>query len=55
MPEYKNVNYILKIDYQTDFNKQKRVIDTILAIPQIVTAYSVLPETLKSKTNLIFN
>lgn len=55
VPEYKAANYFLKIHYQTDFIKEKTILNTILSIPQIVTAYSVQPEKLKTKTNLIFN
>lgn len=55
VPEYKKANYFLKISYQTSFLKEKTTVNTILTIPQIVTAYSVQPKKLKSKTNLIFN
>ncbi len=55
IPEYKKVNYFLKIstDNISD-NKLKHILNSIQHIPQIVTAYSVSPETLKSKNNLIF-
>jgi len=55
VPEYKAANYFLKISYQTSFLKENSIVKTILNIPKIVTAYSILPENLKSKTNLIFN
>ena len=55
IPEYKGANYFLKINYQTNFLKEKTIVNTILSIPQIVTAYSIQPETLKTTTNLIFN
>lgn len=54
IPEYKSVNYLLKINYQTNFFKEKAIINTLLSIPQIVTAYSIDVENLKTKTNLIF-
>ncbi len=41
--------------HQTDFFREQEIIDKLLSIPQIVTAYAVETETLKSKTNLIFN
>lgn len=55
IPEHKSSNYILKIMHQTDFLREKEIIDKLLSIQQIVTAYSVHTESLKSKTNLIFN
>lgn len=55
VPEYKAANYLLKIDCESNFSKEKRVVNTLLSIPQIVTAYSIDAENLKSKTNLIFN
>ena len=41
--------------HQTDFYKEQEIIDKLLSIQQIVTAYTVETESLKSKTNLIFN
>ena len=55
VPEYKAANYLLKINYETSFLKEKTIVNTILAIPQIVTAYTIRLETLKTKNNLIFN
>lgn len=55
IPEHKSSNYILKIMHQTDFFREQEIIDKLLSIQQIVTAYSVQTESLKSKTNLIFN
>jgi len=55
IPEYQKVNYFLKISSDNSSeNKQKRILNKIQNIPQIVTAYSVRTETLKSKNNLIF-
>lgn len=53
--EYKAANYFLKINYEANFLKEKAIVNSILSIPQIVTAYSVQPENLKTTTNLIFN
>lgn len=54
LPEYKKVNYFLKI--KTEFNnKEKIILNKILKIPQVVTAYSIDVDTIKSKENLIFN
>ncbi|QXP60489.1 IPExxxVDY family protein [Olleya sp. HaHaR_3_96] len=54
LPEFKKVNYILKVE--TEFlNKEKIILNNILKIPQVSTAYSIDVEGLKSKENLIFN
>lgn len=55
IPEYKQVSYLLKIDNEFDDDKKKRIIDTILKIPQVSTAYSLDGNELKSKNNLIFS
>ena len=55
LPEYKKVNYLLKIENEFHFSKEKYILNQILSIPQIVTAYSVNSSTIKSKDNLIFN
>jgi hypothetical protein len=55
IPEHQKVNYFLRIssDNSND-NKQKLILNKIQNIPQIVTAYKIKVETLKSKNNLIF-
>jgi hypothetical protein len=55
IPEYKRVNYFLKIEGELDENKEKKIITNILKIPQISTAYSIDANQLKSKDNLIFS
>lgn len=55
IPEYKQVNYFLKIDNELDDAQKKLIIDAIIIIPQISTAYSVDGNQLKSKNNLIFS
>jgi len=54
LPELKNVNYLLKIDDEFNVKKEKHIINTILSIPQIATAYTVDQSQIKSKDNLIF-
>lgn len=54
IPEYKNVNYFLKIYNDGNYINDKGIINTILQIPHVVTAYSVDVTELKSKDNLIF-
>ena len=55
LPELKTVNYLLKIDDELNLVKEKYIINTILSIPQIATAYTIDQNQLKSKDNLIFN
>lgn len=55
VPEYKNVNYLLKIENGGHLFNEKTVINKIQEIPQVVTAYSVDESQLKLKENLIFN
>ena len=53
--EYRSADYLLKIMNQTLFFNEQEIIDELLSIPQIVLAYGIETENLKSKTNLIFN
>lgn len=53
--ENKTVNYFLKIDNEINFSKEKYIINNVLKIPQIATAYSIDVNQLKSKDHLIFN
>ncbi|WNH14125.1 IPExxxVDY family protein [Thalassobellus suaedae] len=55
IPEYKRVNYFLKIDNEFNLSKEKYIVNSILRIPQIATAYSIDSSQLKSKDNLIFS
>ncbi|WP_136482203.1 IPExxxVDY family protein [Cognatitamlana onchidii] len=55
LPEHKTVNFFLKIESDFSFNKEKYIVDSILRIPQVATAYSIDSSKLKSKDNLIFN
>ncbi len=53
--EYTNVDYFLKISSEGYFTGERNIINRILEIPQVVTAYKVDTTELKSKNNLIFN
>jgi hypothetical protein len=53
--EYKTANYLLKIENDNYHINEKALLDNIQKIPQIVTAYSIDVNQLKSKDNLIFN
>lgn len=55
IPEYKRVNYFLKIEHEFNLTKEKYLTNLILEIPQVVTAYSIDASQLKSKNNLIFS
>ena len=55
LPELKHVNYLLKIDDEFNLSKEKYIINTILSIPQVATAYTIDLSQLKSKDNLIFS
>lgn len=55
IPEFKGVNYFLKIDNGSHFSKEAYVLSRILNIPQVATAFTVDVDQLKSKDNLIFN
>ena len=54
IPEYKRVNYFLKID-SNNLSEEPYILDRILKIPQIVTAYSIDIDQIKSKDNLIIS
>ena len=53
IPEHKEVDYFLKVE-QGDECLEFDITKTLLTIPNIVTAYIVNTEQLKSKHNLIF-
>ena len=53
IPERKQTDYFLKIDGESIREDLLNLLHKINEIPQIVTAYSVAPDQLKSKHNLI--
>lgn len=56
LPELKKVNFLLKISEENlPENKVQKILNNIQEIAQIVTAYSIDLDQLKSKNNLIFN
>ena len=55
IPEYKKVNYLLKIDNDENFIDERAIIHAIQKISQIAAVYSIDVAELKSKDNLIFN
>ncbi|WP_297690683.1 IPExxxVDY family protein [uncultured Eudoraea sp.] len=52
LPEYKDVDYLLKIE-QEENEADKGIMNSILKIPKIITAYQIETANLKSKQNLI--
>lgn len=52
VPEYREVDYFLKIDEENNTDIQK-MISQIASIPNVATTYPVDPNQLKSKSNLI--
>ncbi len=55
IPEFKKVNYLLKIDNDGNFINEKTIIHKIQEISQIAAVYIIDASQLKSKENLIFN
>lgn len=54
LPEYKKVDFFLKIDTNDSSIKNKEILNFINTIDQVSTVYKVEVENLKSKNNLIF-
>lgn len=53
VPEYKDVDYFIKIEQEDNADTEK-LIKSLLAVPKIITAYSIETDKLKSKNNLIY-
>ena len=53
VPEHKEVDYFLKIE-QDEAEESVEILNSILSIPQVVTAYTIDTNAMKSKQNLIF-
>lgn len=54
LPEHKDVDYFLKIDQDDSMNGIAEIVNALLAIPKVQTAYVIDTDKLKSKTYLIF-
>ncbi|WP_196885627.1 IPExxxVDY family protein [Aureivirga sp. CE67] len=54
IPEKKKVDYFLKIDRDLGKNDMDNLINQINEIEQVITSYSIIPKSLKSKDFLIF-
>ncbi|QLG45485.1 IPExxxVDY family protein [Costertonia aggregata] len=53
LPEYKDVDYFLKIE-EDNVKTEKPIVEAVLKMPEIVTAYSIQTNTIKSINNLIY-
>lgn len=54
LPELKNVDYIFKIENTDDYFGINSLIEHLLSIKHITTAYKIEKNKIKSKNNLIF-
>lgn len=53
LPEFKQVDFLIKIEDELDMVSEKILISRIMEIPQISTAYAIEFHQIKSKENLI--
>ncbi|MFC0603556.1 IPExxxVDY family protein [Winogradskyella pulchriflava] len=54
VPEYKKVDYFIKISDEIQNVNEKLILNKLQNIPQIITSYTVEPSQIKSKDHLIF-
>ena len=54
LPEFKNVDYLIKITSEDESVDEKQLLQTLQAIPQLITSYGIDNDQIKSKDNLIF-
>lgn len=54
LPEFKQVDYLVKIEDELDAVSEKILTSRIMEIPQVSTAYAFDLDRIKSKENLIF-
>jgi len=54
IPEKKKIDFFLKIEGCNEFPFIQKLVDNLNNINQIITSYSIEPNTLKSKDHLIF-
>lgn len=55
LPEFKKVDFFLKIDEEIEGVSEKLLLERIKEIPQVSLAYSIEDHQIKSKENLIFD
>lgn len=54
LPEFKKVDFFIKITTDEESIDENELLKKLLDIPQLITCYSIDPENIKSKDNLIF-
>ena len=54
IPELKKVDFLIKIESEAQFKNERKLLGQLQDIPQLVTAYMVDQEVIKSKDCLIF-
>lgn len=52
--EHKKVDYFLKIEHNASVINVEKIVDQLKQIERISAVYSLIPENIKSKNNLIF-
>lgn len=55
LPEHKKVDFFLKISSEFSTIPLRNIIATVNKIKQVISAYKIDPESIKSKNNLIFD
>lgn len=55
LPEFKNVNYFLKVASEGNPINKRKILNSLNAIPYLATAYELEVSEIKSKDNLIFD
>ena len=55
LPQYRNIDFLLKIEEEYESVSEKKLLKQIKEIAQVATAYSIDTENLKFKENLIFD
>ncbi|MFD0977339.1 IPExxxVDY family protein [Salinimicrobium gaetbulicola] len=55
LPEFKKVDFFLKIEEEIEGVSEKLLLEKIKEIPQVSLAYSIEAHQIKSKENLIFD
>ncbi|TXD83761.1 IPExxxVDY family protein [Subsaximicrobium wynnwilliamsii] len=55
VPELKKADFLIKVSNENQQLDEKKILNSIQAIPQIITAYSADLNNIRSKEHLIFN
>lgn len=55
LPEFKQVDFFVKIEDEMDWVNDRLLLSRILEIPQVSTAYAIDFDRIKTKENLIFD